>query len=301
MKTMTSFHLKVLRGILKFSKVSPIAPLFFLLGELPIEATLHLDILTLFWSIWANPQTKIHDIVKYLLMMSGASSLTWSAHVRILFQLYHLPDPLTLLSETPWTKERWKMTIRTAVTTYTEAIWRRKAADNSKLGFLNVQTLGLSRKVHPVLLGIITTQDVMRSRIHVRMLAGDYPCFANIGSHLHGDNYCKLCQALRPQTPAPVEGMVHLVTMCRATAETRTRILPDLLNLVSQYYPYNQILLEPNPTQLTQFILDPTSLNLPVGIRICSNSKDLHKVITVCRNICFSIHKDRTKQLRIFN
>ena len=62
MKTMTSFHLKVLRGILKFSKVSLIAPLFFLLGELPIEATLHLDILTLFWSIWANLHTKIHDI-----------------------------------------------------------------------------------------------------------------------------------------------------------------------------------------------------------------------------------------------
>ena len=32
MKTMTCFHHKVLRGILKFSKVSPIAPLYFLLG-----------------------------------------------------------------------------------------------------------------------------------------------------------------------------------------------------------------------------------------------------------------------------
>ena len=184
------------------------------------------------------------------------------------------------------------MTIKTAVITHSEAIRRRKAADNSKLGFLNgtIKEGSPSAPWYPHNTGCYA---------HVRMLAGDYPCFANIGSHLHGDNYCKLCQALRPQTPAPVEGMVHLVTMCRATAETRTRILPDLLNLVSQYYPYNQILLEPNPTQLTQFILDPTSLNLPVGIRICSNSKDLHKVITVCRNICFSIHKDRTKQLRI--
>ena len=77
-KTLTTFHHKVLRGILKFSKASPVAPLYFLLGELPLEAALHLDILTLFWCIWANPQTKIFDIVKYLLMMAGTSSVTWS-------------------------------------------------------------------------------------------------------------------------------------------------------------------------------------------------------------------------------
>ena len=300
MKTLTRFHLKILRGVLKFSKVSPLAPLFFLLGELPIEATIHLDILTLFWSIWANPQTKLHDIVKYLLMMSGTSSVTWSAHIRILFQLYQLPDPLTLLSATPWTKERWKLTIKTAVISHTEACWRRKAVANSKLVFLNVQTLGLSRKVHPVLHDILTTQDVTRSRIHVRMLAGDYPCFAYIGSEL-SDKCCKLCQVLHPQSLPPVEDMVHLVASCRATADTRTRVLPDLLNLVSQCYPYNQILAEPNQTQLTQFILDPTSLNLPVNIRISSSSKNLHKVIKVCRNICYSIHKDRTKQLKNLN
>ena len=43
-----------------------------------------MDVLTLFWNIWTNPQTKIDEIAKYLLMMSDSSSLTWSAHVRIL-------------------------------------------------------------------------------------------------------------------------------------------------------------------------------------------------------------------------
>ena len=36
MRTVAGFHRKVLRGILKFSPVSPIAPLYFLLGELPM-------------------------------------------------------------------------------------------------------------------------------------------------------------------------------------------------------------------------------------------------------------------------
>ena len=108
MKPLTTFHHKVLRAILKFSPYSPIAPLYFLLGEPPIEASLHMDILSLFWNIWVNPQTKVFDVLKYLLMMSDDSSLTWSAHVRIIFQLYHLPDPLILLESTPWPKERLK-------------------------------------------------------------------------------------------------------------------------------------------------------------------------------------------------
>ena len=50
-------------------------------GELPIKALCHLDILTLFWCIWANPQTKMHKIVKYLLMIIDSSFLTWTAHL----------------------------------------------------------------------------------------------------------------------------------------------------------------------------------------------------------------------------
>ena len=107
--TISNFHHKILRGILKLSRVSPIAPLYFLLGELPMEAFLHLDLLNLFWCIWSNPQTKANAITKYLLMMADSASLTWTAHLRILFQIYALPDPLTLLSTQPWSKEKWKV------------------------------------------------------------------------------------------------------------------------------------------------------------------------------------------------
>ena len=144
MKPLTTFHHKVLRAILKFSPYSPIAPLYFLLGEPPMEASLHMDILSLFWNIWVNPQTKVFDVLKYLLMMSDDSSLTWSAHVRIIFQLYHLPDPLILLESTPWPKERWKGHSKIGILIYHKVIWRRKAISNTKLQYLNVQCKGLS-------------------------------------------------------------------------------------------------------------------------------------------------------------
>ena len=126
MKTISNFHHKILRGILKLSRVSPIAPLYFLLGELPMEAFLHLDLLNLFWCIWSNPQTKAYAITRYLLMMADSASLTWTAHLRILFQIYALPDPLTLLSTQPWSKQKWKVLCKTAVTAWHEQYWRHR-------------------------------------------------------------------------------------------------------------------------------------------------------------------------------
>ena len=107
--TMTAFHHKILRGFLRLSSSSPNPALYFLLGEMPIVATLHLDVLILFHNIWANPSTTVHDVVKYILKMSDNTSLTWAVHVRILCEMYGLPDPLRLLqSEDAWSKTVWK-------------------------------------------------------------------------------------------------------------------------------------------------------------------------------------------------
>ena len=263
-----------------------------------MEATIHLDTLALFWSIWANPQTKIHYIVKYLFTTCDSTSLTWSAHLRLLFQMYSLPDPLTLLCIPLWSKDKWKIICKTKISSYHEAALRHQATRNSKLDFLNVQVQGLTGRPHPVLKSVLTTQEVLRSRAHLRMLAGDYPCFSYLGSDRRQDAGCRLCLAMSPHQPAPEEDMVHLLTRCRCTAFTRTRIMPDLMNLISLHFPSNDILAHPNHTHLTQLILDPTSLNLPMNIRISPDHPALSQILSLCRNLCFFIDKDRTKQLK---
>ena len=192
-RPLTRFHHKVLRGILKLSSRSPIPSLYFLLGELPCQAYLHMDVLSLFWSVWANPDTRIHSIVKYLLMMSDSSSLTWAAHIRIICQLYNLPDPLYLINTVPWPCNKWKSLYKTRVLAYYEALWRAKAALNSRITFLNVQVTGLTGRPHAILSSILTTQDVCKARVHIKMLAGDYPCQAYLDSD---KPYCKLCKSL---------------------------------------------------------------------------------------------------------
>ena len=294
-KPLTRFHHKVLRGILKLSSRSPIPPLYFLLGELPCQAYLHMDILSLFWSVWSNSDTRIYTIVKYLLMMSEQSSLTWAAHLRIICKLYNLPDPLHLMDTVPWPSEKWKSLNKTRILAYYEALWRAKAASNSRITFLNVQLTGLSGRPHAILSSILTTQDVCKSRVHIKMISGDYPCQAH---HSSNNPYCPLCKALVPSNPGQSEDIVHILTTCRATTDTRSSLIPTLFNSVAEHFPLNEILKNPTQTQLTQFILDPSSINLPAMTRISPDHPGFAPVLATCRNYCFTIHKERTRQLK---
>ena len=296
LRSLTSFHRRVLRGILKLSKYSPVVPLYFLLGELPIEAALHLDIMSLFWNIWANPQTKVSDILKYILKMAGPSSLTWSAHLRILCLKYSLPDPLVLLQGPAWPKKHWKNHVKTIITAYHESHLREAAMNNHKLSYLNVHCTGLTGRIHPVLSWVCTTQDVEKVRISLKMLAGDYLCSANLSGDRESDPQCLLCKGLSDSI-APAEDMCHLLTICRATADTRTRVLPDLLNTVSRLFLTNEIVSTNSEAVLTQFILDSSSLNLPNNLRIQPGTRNLSTVLSICSNYCFAIHKERIRQL----
>ena len=98
--------------------------------------------------------------------------------------------------------------------------------------------------------------------------------------------------------PPPDEDMVHLLTRCRGTLETRSRIIPELLNTIQQHFPTNSILVHQNHSHLAQLILDPTSLNLPINMRISPDHPALSPALAVCRKLCFAIHKDRTNQLK---
>ena len=187
MKSVISFHRTILRGFLKLSKSSPIAPIYFLLGELPVEANLHMDVLNLFWNIWSNPQTTVFKAVEYILMMANNSSLTWAAHVRILCQMYDLPDPLALMKEAVWKKEKWKTLVNTKIITQHEKQMRQKALTNWKLGFLNIQMTGLSGRPHPILSDVLTSHEALKSRPHVKMLSGDKLCYATLAIERGGD------------------------------------------------------------------------------------------------------------------
>ena len=297
MKSITSFHRTILRGFLKLSKSSPTAPIYFLLGELPLEANLHMDVLNLFWNLWSNPQTTAFKAVEYILMMADNSSVTWAAHVRNLCLLYNLPDPLALMQETAWKKDKWKTLVNTTIMTQHESKMRKEARTNRKLGFLNIELTGLSGRPHPILSGILTSHEVLKSRAHVKMLAGDYLCYATLAIERGGDPQCRLCTSSTGQ-PAPSEDITHILTRCRGTEDTRGRIIPELLNTVVKFFPSNAILSQHDHHTLTQFILDCSSPNLPTSTRIDPNHPNISEVMRICRDLCHAIHTERIRRLK---
>ena len=232
--------------------------------------------------------------------MSDNSSVTWSAHLRMIFLLYRLPDPLMLLNSQPWPKARWKQHTIAAVTSHHERVLRLRAVSNIKLQYLNVQVTGLSGRPHPILSWIQTTHDVTIVRPHLRMLAGDYPCYSYLAHDRGVPPHCRLCTtptSPAPQHPPEEEEMTHILTRCRATRQTRQRLLPDLLNLVASYDPDHGLLSGATHDILTQFILDSTSLNLPADYRVSPRHPLYHHIARQCCHITHAIHKDRTRQL----
>ena len=113
---LTLFHHKVLRGFLRLSSSSPVPALYFQLGEMPIVANIHLDILTLFHNIWSNPDTTVHEITKYILKMSDNRSVTWAAHVRILCHTHSTCCSMRMPGQSPsgrtFAQLRWERIMR---------------------------------------------------------------------------------------------------------------------------------------------------------------------------------------------
>ena len=128
LEPLSLFQRKSLKSILKLSITAPTPAIHFLTGELPIEGQIHKDMFSLFFSVWSNPDTKIYDIVLYILRNSSENSRTWVIHLRHLSRKYGLEVPLVCLARDPPTKSFYKEYVATEITAYYENVLRQSAS-----------------------------------------------------------------------------------------------------------------------------------------------------------------------------
>ena len=129
--------------------------------------------------------------------------------------------------------------------------------------FLNVATLGLRGRHHQALANMITTNDVRTSRPHLELLAGNYLTYKVKSDQSGGSPHCRICIS------GVEESVSHVVSSCGGMADDRTRILTEfrtLCNSTKNRISFDEISKCEN--NLTQLILDPTILNLPVRVHI---------------------------------
>ena len=126
------------------------------------------------------------------------------------------------------------------------------------------------------------------------MLAGDYQCYAYQAPNRGLYPTCKICHSLCHH-PAPAEDLVYILTRCRATADTCSRYLPELLNTVERYFPTCNLLF--NTTHDTQLTFDCSSLNLAPDKRIPSTHPNFTCITRQYSVMIHSIHGHRTRLL----
>ena len=285
------FQRKVLKSILKLSITAPTPAIHFLTGELPFEGKLHKDIFALFYSIWANPDTKIHEIVKYLLTHTDENSRTWSTHLRHLSNRYGLEDPYKCLLRDAPPRAKYKETVATKIAVYYEKMLRTSAAENSRMQYLNVAALGLRGCHHPAISNLNTTHDVRLSKPHLKFLAGNYLTYSVKATQSGGSSTCKLCLSGSEETVS------HVISTCQALAQERNKIFGEYRILCTQtknFLDFEKFI--ENEEIICQFILDPSSLNLQE--RVSPNDPILNKFFNLSRDLCYILDKTRLRLLK---
>ena len=193
-------------------------------------------------------------------------------------------------------KQAWRTLTWTRVTSFHEREQRAKALSNSNLQYLNVQLLGLSGKPHPALFNITETREALKFSAHMKLLSGDFPSYELLGNQRGTDPRCRLC-------PAPIESTQHILTLCQATSDERECLFPELLNILKEIQPSNGILLDHIVLKdvLTQFLLDPTSINLSSRYRIPIQHPQLGALLRFVRDWCYAVTCSRSKLLNSRN
>ena len=142
----------------------------------------------------------------------------------------------------------------------------------------------MSRPQHPALRKLHTTADVHRSRPHLKMLSMDYLTYEKRAEQQGGKNLCRCCSHCLS------ENLMHILSTCEAYSDIRERVFPQFSSIcLHSKFEFWHLVSDSN--ELTQFILDPTSLNLKHRINSCD--PNIENIFKISQDYCYAIHKKR--------
>ena len=130
---------------------------------------------------------------------------------------------------------------------------------------------------------------------HLKMLSGNFLTYKTRAEQSGGSARCRL-GCLTPSGDEVEETLSHVIGGCQATSVTRGKILGEMVSIVIRAQcPVNIDLIMSNEEFTTQFILDPSSLNLPS--RIDMSDPILPEMFRLSRDLCTAMDKQRKEML----
>lgn len=252
---------------------------YLLIGEVPIIAYLHIKILTFYGNISRSRGSTVHSLAIRQMAMKDSMSKSWYSHVKTLFSLYDLGNPVDLL-QTPVEKLYWKKLVKESVLRHHHMCLLQEAEEKSTLDLLYCTSL----RVHHSVWDIYRTDQISlrKSYVKSKFLIGTYLLQQNKFKYKQSDSpLCPLCQ-LEP------EDRTHFILECKEASSIigsySDRFIKLLPPVLSNVYEEN--------SNFVYNILNPNTLSEYVNVEV------LEKLEDISRNWIFDLHKQRALKLQ---
>ena len=246
-KELDNFHRGLLRQLQSLPESTARPLIHMLTGTIPLQATLHQNMLTLFNTILHRPTTPEYDIIIRQLTIKDSSSHSWTVKLKHVLFKYSLPPALTL-AESPPEKEMWKRTIKEAIAVYWDRELKEEARFMKSLKYLNPQMCqpGYS---HPVWLTGTDPFQTTMAVVKAIMLAGRYTLTVHKCTGTRQLPKCPHCN-MEPET------LKHFILLCPTYEDVRSPYLHRLKHNIT-----NMDISQVNSETLLKIILDPSHIS----------------------------------------
>ena len=251
---------------------------YLLIGELPVEAVIDKQRLTMFGAIVRSDSVEKKLAYRQLSIKDSKSS-SWFVQVSNDLCKYGLPDAHKVLKEKP-SKNSWKEQVTCAVNEF----WYQKlrgAKLKSSLKYINWDHVQSLHPHHVWSTVNLNVKDVQRAAVKVRLMTGTYTLQEKKAKYYSGtDPTCLLCM----QAP---ETITHFLLSCQELQPVRVYHMQQIHEVVVHCYSEATWTDIQNQELMVQLIMDCTA---PGVLPTPPDSYQLNKLESATRRYCYALH-----------
>ena len=293
---------RTVQNLLKLSTNSPPSLVCFISGSLPATAILHMKQFVLFSMICRLPEDPLNKHARQVLLTSSTSQNSWFVQVRNLFLQYQLPHPLLLL-ETPPPKVAFKNLCKSKIVDFWETKLRNEASFlPSFLPCFQPHFSSLSTPHRLLTTAGHKAYEIAKARIQLLFLSSQYRCgrLTRHWSSTNPEGYCTFPSCFEREL---VESNEHILLYCPAYITSRQKMVSLAMKLANpdSRFLATSFLFSPSSKTIMQFLLDCSALPEVISSAQQHGEEIYNDLFYLTRNWCFSIHRERSKRLGLWN
>ena len=221
----------MLRKLLSLREGTASAAVYLLMGLPPLEAEIHIRLLTTFGAITRMPLCSPMRCLALRQLSTDTVTTGWFRYVQATARRYDMENILLSSLLAPWGKEAWKSFCKETVTSDWLQKMKENASSKSSMRLLDLQHVSFSAPHHLWPSRGATSKTRVAASYRAKFIAGSYILQSNRArfNQFKVDPTCPLCGN-------GSEDMTHLLLVCPRLQQSRTRHLNKIKTLMHKLH-----------------------------------------------------------------